>query len=342
MRKGPAAVQQAELPMKDVTPPKAKAEVSPKKAAPKKAPAKDPAKEPSPANMPNHDGDPRAWAETAQKKPKGTAVAVAQPQAPAQQKNVLAIIADAASNPACNPENMRALLDMQKEIMAEQAKRDFSSAFIALQADLSHVTIRQDGKIEVRKKDASGERTGSVQQATPYATFNNIMKTIQPFLTKHGFELSFSTEPVGERLLVRGYLEGHGHQRTTAFPLPAETSGSKNNVQGWGSSLSYGKRYCTIALLNIISGAPEDRDTDGHPNTEKLKPAKGGGFAEVEPPQKITAAQRDEIIGLMTAAKITEPQFCAKYGVKQIGFLPAELFDAAKKAIAEHAAAKGK
>jgi hypothetical protein len=130
---------------------------------------------------------------------------------------------------------MRALLDMQKEIMADQAKRDFNAAFIALQADLSHVSIRQDGKIEVRKKDSSGERTGAVQQATPYATFNNIMKAIRPLLVKHGFTLSFATEPMGERLLVKGLLEGYGHERTTAFPLPAETSGSKNNVQGWGS-----------------------------------------------------------------------------------------------------------
>jgi hypothetical protein len=269
---------------------------------------------------------------------KSTAVAVAQPQAPKEAKNILAIIADAATNPNFNPDSMRALLDMRREEMADQSKRDFNAAFIALQEDLP--TIRADGRIEIRAKDAKGERTGGVQQSTPYATFNNIMKAIKPLLIKHGFALSFSTEPVGERLLVKGYLDGHGHQRTTAFPLPAETSGSKNNVQGWGSSMSYGKRYATIALLNLVSEAKEDRDLDGNAPPPEKKGQPGAGFPgdniSSGPAKPITATQRDKIVDLITGAKIKESQFCAKYGIAQIGMLPADQFDAAVKAIADH------
>lgn len=308
-------MQQPELPMKDVTPRK-KAE--PEKAAPKKTETK--ASVPPPAAPP-----------AAKKKAKGTAVAVHQPQAPAQQKTVLQIIADVAANPNANPATMRELLDMQKEIMADQAKRDFSAAFIALQIDLAKVSIRQDGKIVVRAKDARGERTGAVQQSTPYATFNNIMRTIKPLLFKHGFNLSFSTEPMGERILVRGLLEGYGHERTTAFPLPAETSGSKNNVQGWGSSMSYGKRYCTIALLNIVSEAPEDRDTDGEPNRESLKVAKGGGFVEVPDREVVSQAQLDKIVENIEWCGVSRAAFCKHYGITKVENLPADLFDAALK-----------
>jgi hypothetical protein len=248
---------------------------------------------------------------------------------PTEPKSVLAIIADAAANPAINPSIMRELLDMQKEIMAEQSRRDFNAAFIALQADLP--PIRRDGKIEIRAKDAKGERTGAVQQATPYATFNNIMKAIKPLLIKHGFALSFSTEPATERILVKGLLEGHGHERTTAFPLPAETSGSKNNVQGWGSSLSYGKRYCTIALLNIISEAPEDRDTDGR--VGNFKSAKGGGLAEVpDEVATITAAQKETLLEKIHWCGVTLAKFHEHYGIEKTADLPANLFDAAVKA----------
>jgi Spy/CpxP family protein refolding chaperone len=84
-----------------------------------------------------------------------------------------------------------------------------------------------------------------------------------------------------------------------------------------------------------VSEAPQDRDHDGHKGN--FKPAKGGGFAEVPAEQpKITAAQRDKIVELITAAKIKEQNFCTKYGIGQIGMLPAELFDAAVKAIADH------
>ncbi len=303
-------MQRPELPMKDVTP-KKKAE--PAKPAPKKTETKTsaPPAAPPPA-----------------KKPRGTAVAVHEPQVPAQQKNVLQIIADVAARPDANPTVMRELLDMQKEIMADQAKRDFNAAFIALQRDLP--SIRRDGKIEIREK-VGGERVGKVQQATPYATFNNIMKTIKPLLVKHGFALSFETEPMGERLLVKGRLEGYGHERTTAFPLPAETSGSKNNVQGWGSSMSYGKRYCTIALLNIISEAPEDRDTDGHANRESLKAAKGGGFVDVPDRPLVSEEQVVKLIENIEWCGVPKATFCKHYGIAKVSDLPADLFDAALK-----------
>ena len=311
--------------MKDVTP-KKKAAAEPAKT--KEKPAPKAAAAPPPASPP---------AKTKAKK-KSTAVAVHQPQAPAQQKNVLQIIADVAARPDANPTVMRELLDMQKEIMADQAKRDFNAAFIALQAELP--TIRRDGRIEVREKDPrTGSREhGRVQQSTPYATFNAIMTTIKPLLVKHGFALSFSTEPAGERLLVRGLLEGYGHERTTAFPLPAETSGSKNNVQGWGSSMSYGKRYCTIALLNIISEAPEDRDTDGEPNRASLKAAKGGGFVDVPETIPVSEAQVEELKIAMDDARVSETNFCKHFGIQKVADLPADLFSAAKKQLADHKA----
>lgn len=225
-----------------------------------------------------------AQAQPAQSK---SAVAKHEPKAKANQvatvtqmpppQNMLQIIAGAVMDPRCDVTKMQALLDMQKQIEDRDALKAFTADFIKLQSDLSSTTIRMDGKIEIRAKDAKGERTGKVQQATPYATFNNIMKFVKPLLQKHNFTLSFETEPTpdGSRILVRGILaHALGHQRTTAFPLPAETSGSKNNVQGWGSSMSYGKRYCTIALLNIVSEAPEDRDLNGNtPSAAKAKSA---------------------------------------------------------------------
>ena len=56
-----------------------------------------------------------------------------------------------------------------------------------MQAELP--VINKDGKIEIRAKDASGERSGKLQQATPYATFDAIMYAIQPLLTTSEFSL---------------------------------------------------------------------------------------------------------------------------------------------------------
>ena len=261
------------------------------------------------------------------------------PKAPANDNpNMLAVIARAAADPSVNVEKMQALLSMQKEIVAEEARMASIRAFIALQDDLP--SIGRDGKIEIIKKGADGQRVAGrdrVEQSTPYATFNNIMRILKPLLKKHGFGLHFETQPIGERLLVRGVLAHNlGHVRMTEFPLPAETSGSKNNVQGWGSSMSYGKRYAVIALVNIISEAQEDRDTDGNPNKATLQDAKGGGFVDVEPRAKIGKAQQEELLRIIDDCGVPLGAFHTHYEIEKIGDLPADLFDAAKKRCEDH------
>lgn len=276
-------------------------------------------------------------------KPKAQQVATQQvatvTQMPAPQ-NMLAIIANAVMDPRCDVTKMQALLDMQKQIEERDALKAFTADFIKLQSDLSTTTIRQDGKIEIRSKDAKGERTGKVQQATPYATFNNIMKFVKPLLVKHNFTLSFETEPTldGSRILVRGILaHALAHQRTTAFPLPAETSGSKNNVQGWGSSMSYGKRYCTIALLNIVSHAAEDTDRDGH--ASPATKAKADAQSEATKPDVIDGnVVQDDGVELCTDEQVMRmrdaiedcgaplPKVLATYQIAKLAELPAERY----------------
>lgn len=242
------------------------------------------------------------------KKPQSRAVStvVKQPPAAPTPTNMLQVIATAVMDPRCDVTKMQALLDMQRQIEDRDSMKEFNRNFIALQEELP--TIRQDGKIVIPGKE------GRAGQATPYATFNSIMKVIKPLLVKHGFALSFLTEPAAERLLVKGLLEGHGHHRSTAFPLPAETSGSKNNVQGWGSSMSYGKRYCTIALLNIVSEAKEDADTDGFP---------GSG-------ENVSPAQLKVLIKMADDAGADKAKFCEVMKVDSMADIPSSRFEEAK------------
>lgn len=243
--------------------------------------------------------------------------------------NVLQVIARAAADPKVDADKMRQLLDMQKEVLAEEARIAFVAAYRAMQRDLP--VIRADGKIEIREKDATTkQRTGRVQQATPYATFQAIMKVTKPIMDRHGFTLSFATRPNedGTRLIVIGYLDhDRGHQRSSEFPVPAEVSGSKNNVQGWGSSQSYGKRYVTIALLNIVSHAGEDRDTDGNAPDDVID----GQAVETlssEQVQKLDAAIRD--------CGVAFEVFLKSWKIERLPDLAAESFDEAIKRCADY------
>ena len=301
--------------MKDVTPAKGAAQ----KQEPEKKPAKD-------------------------KKAPSTAVAKAEPQRavakaePKEPASMLAVIARAAADPRCNPENMRMMLDMQKEIVAEEARMAFNEDFIAMQLDLP--VINAKGRIEILKKGSDGQRIKGrdpVEQSTPYATFNEMNRITKPILQKHRFALSFLTDQGTDgRLIVKGVLKHiRGHQETTTLSLPLETSGSKNNVQGFGSSMSYGKRYATIALLNLVSEAMEDRDDDGT--------AAGGGNEERVPdqPKRLTLNQCESLTAMMKTCKVSIENFCERYGIAAVIDLNPAMLQEAEKALRAHAKKNG-
>jgi hypothetical protein len=276
-------------------------------------------------------------------KPKQEVVVNKNPPAkvdPPLPANILAVIARAAADPALNADKMRALLDMQKEVMAEEARLAFVRDFRKLRLALP--TIKRDGKIEVRKKDPkTGDRTGAVQQTTFFATYENLMKVCEPILIENGFSFSSAVEPSadGLRINVISFLDhDQGHQRLSRFPLPAETSGSKNNVQGWGSAQSYGKRYNAVALLNIISEDPRDSDTDGGNPNRPVVSDKSKRNAAPQPKEEtddsgatdvITAEQIAELNRKMMDCEVPLAKVLQSYEIEKLEQMPALAFASA-------------
>jgi ERF superfamily len=233
--------------------------------------------------------------------------------------NMLAVIAAAAANPGVDVEKMRALLDMQREIMQEEARIAFTQDYIAMQKEMP--SINRDGRIVI-------EKGGRIVQKTPFATFENIHAVTKPILREHGFALW--TEPdIGEnnRIVMRGHLDHvKGHGKTCAMSLPLENSGSKNDVQGVGSSLSYGRRYCAINLLNIVSHAPQDADRDGNDAPKE------------ETEAKINGSQAKELMKAIDENDVEMLVFMGKYKINAAHELPLRLFDEALKACRDYGA----
>lgn len=231
----------------------------------------------------------------AEAKPKqtGTAVAIHKPKPPKPTRpptdagSMLTFIANAAMNPNVDPTKMRELLEIRRELKDEEARERWAASMLKVQRQLPRIT--KNGLIEI-------EKNGVVIQKTPYARFEDLNAICKPILLAHGFVLSFKlgTVPVGEaelRTTVTGVLKHEGgHQEEAQLALPVEASGSKNNVQGIGSSVSYGKRYCMTALLNLVAYGEDD---DGNQ-------AKG---------ETISSEQLTELLDK-----------CVKHGVDQVKF----------------------
>lgn len=225
--------------------------------------------------------------------------------------SLMGIITRIAQNPDIDLARIEKMLDMYERVNERQAKAAYAAAFSEMQADLPAIVER--GEIKIRD---------TVQSR--YALWEDINDQIKPVLARHGFGLSFRTGYEGDKIIVTGILSHReGHSEQTTMHLPTDMSGSKNAVQGVGSSTSYGKRYVASALLNLTSRGEDDDGMTG-----------GGRF--------ITDAQRDALNILADNAKADKRLFCEWLGVDSFDRIPARDYKKAETGLQDKLAANNK
>ncbi|WP_442577839.1 ERF family protein [Mesorhizobium sp. ASY16-5R] len=238
-----------------------------------------------------------------------TEIAVQGAETPSAAANMIAVIERAATNPNVDIEKMERLLAMQERIMSRDAEMAFNTDFAQMQAEIPSIT--EKGEIK--------NTAGAVQSR--YAKFEDINAVIKPILQKYGFAISFRTGFEDKAILVTGVLcHKMGHKVETTMALPLDSSGSKNNVQGVGSSTSYGKRYTMCALLNISTGG-EDDDAQ---------------TAEVS---YISETQRDIILEKLDRAGKTAADLCKSLKIETLTEIRLEWFDSVIAKIGQKSAA---
>lgn len=171
---------------------------------------------------------------------------------------MMQIIADAASNPACDVTKMQALLDMQERLMRAEARASFNDALARLSAHMPR--IAKNGTIKLVTKE--GIDRGSI----PFAKWEDMDAVIRPLMRQEGFTLSFDMADRTEMgiKVVGKLLHKGGHFETSSIWLPPDNGPGRNPLQAIGSTYAYGKRYTTEALLNLVrEGADDDGQAGG-------------------------------------------------------------------------------
>ena len=146
-------------------------------------------------------------------------------------------------------DRLQQMLDMKERMDAKTAEMAFAAAFAKMQAALP--VIAERGKI--KNKD------GEVQST--YPLWEDVNAALRAPLADNGLSMSFDRRK-DDGKVVMGCIVTHemGHSRRAEIDLPVDTSGSKNAVQGEGSTVSYGQRYSSKMLINWISEGSEDDD----------------------------------------------------------------------------------
>lgn len=197
-----------------------------------------------------------------------------------QSAKLMDTICTAVTQPDFPMEKLEKLLDLRDRIVAAEARRAFDLDFPAMQGKLP--VINGTGKFGY-SKDPNDKKT-------PYAKWEDINPVITPVLSEYGFGLSFNIEQIDEpknpRVMIIGTLShSGGYSKTAKVTLPIDPSGGKNQIQAYGSTLSYGKRYVAQFLVNFTVAFDRD-DDDG---------AAGGA-------RTITEEQAGEITRIATSA----------------------------------------
>lgn len=187
------------------------------------------------------------------------------------------------------------MLDMQERILNRNAEQAFAADFSAMQSELPR--IARNGTIVIKKDNR-------IIQSTPFAKLEDINDGVRPTLQKYGFGVSFSIAQAGGMITVTAkLLHRLGHSESTSISLPLDTTGSKNNVQGNGSTVSYGKRYAMCALLNISTGD----DVDGA-EPEQIR----------QPFDVVSEADINSIRNALKVADYAEESFCKSAGIASL------------------------
>jgi hypothetical protein len=229
---------------------------------------------------------------------------------------IIQVIERAASNPDVDIDKMERLLQMQERILARNAEAAYNTALAQMQNELPVI----DEKGVIRNK------SGGIQ--SHYAEFEDINEVCKPIMQKYGFAISFRTAFKDGEVVVTGVLtHEQGHREESSCSLPADASGNKNNVQGWGSSMSYGKRYMMNALLNITT---RGQDNDGRGsgseggNDERRAPQSTGGGSFATEAQLGLIRKKCEIAG------VKPDDFLKHFGIAELAHLP---FDRVNEAL---------
>lgn len=222
-----------------------------------------------------------------------------------QPVGLLQVIARAVADPAMDVEKAERLFALQKDILADNAKREFNSAFRLAKSEIRPVV-----------KNRYNEQTRS-----SYANLEAVADAIDPIIDRHGFALTYGTDvsdKPGHYRITADVLHDGGHERHYFADIPEDTVGikgaaNKTATHGFGSTMSYGRRYLKLLIFDVAT----TDDNDGNRNRQPAY-------------EMISADQCAELRRLIKAANTTEEAFCDRIKVGTLPELAATNFERSK------------
>ena len=188
-------------------------------------------------------------------------------------------------------------------------------------AALSKALTQVQGSVE-------GAVKGKVNPAfkSKYADLTSVWEACREPLVMNGLSVvQFPGEMIDNRMTLTTQLShesGEWMRCTLSIPL------TKADAQGYGSAVTYARRY---ALAAVVGVCPEDDDGNAA--------SRGAARNDVKPEDRITEAQRVELMALAAGKNTDMKAFCTFYKINALPELPASKYAHAKAALTRKEAA---
>jgi len=208
-------------------------------------------------------------------------------------------------------EKLEKMLELQERWDRIEAKKAYTQAMAEFKA--IPLVIKKDRHVKFATQKGTTEYT--------HASLGNVTSSINAALAAHGLSAAWKTEQNQGAITVTCTITHKlGYSESTSLTAGKETSGTKNDIQSIGSTITYLQRYTLLALTGL---ATHDQDDDGNKT-------------EVE---FINEKQVSTIYDMVNATDTDETKFLAYIGAESIESIPANLFN---KAISALKAKEGK
>ncbi len=143
------------------------------------------------------------------------------------------------------------------------------SALVKAQSEMSHAAFDQTNPHFKSK----------------FASLKSVIDAVKPALNANGIAYVQRSVPMDQGIAVETVFHGHGEElRTGPVPVPID----RENAQGFGSALTYAKRYS----LAMACGISADEDDDG--NAASKAPPKKRGQSVIETVMQESGIQVDQ------------------------------------------------
>lgn len=201
-------------------------------------------------------------------------------------------------------ETIERLMALQERYENGQARKAFNEAFAAFKSEVIRVARNR----EVTDGPLKGRR---------YAELTSFVEAATPALSKHGLSASWDiTKDDKDWIEVTCIIEHElGGSKRVSLGGPPDTGGAKNLLQARISTVTYLER----ATFKAACGLAERGDDDD---------GQAAGQSDL-----ISEAQYEELRELIDETGANTRAFCEHLKVPALADLPANRFDAAKKAL---------